>query len=157
MKFRNIDIYTDASYDQRTKIAICGELIIDYTNPENNIYNFDTHVVNDTNNTEAELYGIILILDKFNHNHNCNLTIYTDCQMALRLVNCLKRKNNKDIYSKFYELYDKYNGKCNFVKIAGHKRKNERNDIEENFSILDKHVRKQLRFHLKYMVLPANS
>jgi len=143
----NIEIYTDASYDPKTKIAIYGELIIDNQNLNQPIYNFSSTIIENTTNTEAEIYGVLNILDKFDPQNY--LTIYTDCQMIINLVSCDERKKNKPIYDKFYNLYDKCGDRCKFIKVVGHKNKDLRNNIEENFSKLDKYVRKQLRLHLR--------
>lgn len=146
----NIEIYTDASYDPRTKIAIYGDLTINDTGLSK-IYYFNTNIIQNTTNTEGEIYGILNILGKVDPKNY--LTVYTDCQMILKLVNSNERKSNKNIYHKFYDLYDKYQGRCKFIKVAGHKNKHMRSNIEDNFSKLDKHVRKELRLYLQKITI----
>lgn len=141
----DIEIYTDASYDPNTKVAVCGELIIN-KNGNQQIYNFSSNIIKNTTNTEAEIYGVLNILERISPKNH--LTIYTDCQMITKLVESNERKKNKSIYYKFYDLYDRHEGRCQFIKIAGHKNNHLRNNIEENFSELDQYVRKVLREYL---------
>lgn len=123
------EVYVDASFDPKTKLAICGEMVITINN-----YDFTYHIIENTTNTEAEILGVLNILNKIDPINN--LIIYTDCQMILTLINynLNERKNNKQIYNRFYDLYDKFEGKCKFIKVSGHlSNKNLRSNIEDNF------------------------
>ena len=82
--------------------------------------------------------------------------MYTDCQNILNLelrreyleLNNYFSKNNKRLnnyllYQEFYKLVDTLD--CTFIKVKGHKRKKEKNDIDNIFSLVDKASRRALR------------
>lgn len=140
-----MEIYVDASYDPKSGVAICG-----WMNINNNL--IQTCTITNTKNTEAEIMGIIKVMKLYENVDS--IIIYTDCQTIVNLVD--KRRYNKEIYANFYELFDKYNGKCQFIKVAGHKNKNLRTDVENNFSKLDKYVRHTLRNYLNNSSIVVN-
>ncbi len=84
------------------------------------------------------------------------LTIFTDCQNILGLHsrrekfeknNYLTSKNKKianyELYKKFYKITDTLY--CQFIKVKGHKPKNEKDNIDKFFTLVDKASRNALR------------
>jgi len=150
------ECFCDASFNPKTKIAIIGYQIGD--NP------IDTTLLHDTNNTRAEITGLIMLLTKIVNNtidndnqNNKEYIIYTDCQSILNRIeskdklikkNFMNRKNEKlnnaDLYK---ELFDLLEGRDNISlkHNPGHMPKKNMTSTNKKFSILDKLVRQQLR------------
>lgn len=141
-----MEVYVDASFDPKSDLAICG-----WMDGKNQI--MQTFAVPNTTNTEAEILGVLEVMRLYeNVDH---LTIYTDCQTIVELVT--KRRYNKEIYSRFFELFDKFKGTCVLIKVAGHKNKRLRTKVESNFSKLDIHVRYTLRSFLMQINKPTET
>ena len=67
---------------------------------------------------------------------------HTDCKTSVDLQH--KPRYNKPIYNVFLcQLKEHPNLKLEYIQ--GHKRSSEKTDLDREFSILDKYVRKQLR------------
>ncbi len=85
-----INCYCDASYDPKTKNAVCGYII--------NSKQINLHRIKNTNNTRAEIIGLIKLLEKINNtiNFDDKINIYTDCQSVLKRIKSKEKliKNN---------------------------------------------------------------
>ncbi|MBY0386043.1 hypothetical protein K2X05_12870 [bacterium] len=149
----NFYIYSDASYDKQTQIAILGYLFFK-TGKEQ----IELTEIKETNNIRAELRGVLLALQ------TCLLTakglkvvLYTDCQTVSGLLERRQRLEhsafiskskkkplaNADLYKEFYKIYDLIQPEI--VWVQGHTNKQKASLIEKNFSTLDKAVRQRLR------------
>ena len=109
----------------------------------------------DTSSTKLELEALLWALDEINLT-NVELTIFTDCQNILGLhsrrekfekKDYLTSKNKKianhELYKKFYKITDTFY--CKFVKVKGHKPKNEKDNIDKFFTLVDVASRNVLR------------
>lgn len=108
-----------------------------------------------TSSTKLELQTLLWALNEIDIKDN-KLIVYTDCQNILNLETRReylelnnyfsqnnKRLNNYLLYQEFYKCVDKLN--CEFIKVKGHKRKKEKNEIDNIFSLVDKASRQALR------------
>lgn len=124
-------IYTDASFHPQSKVAVLGYMKDDVIN----YFKLDN-----TTNTEAEIRCIILTLNLLDEQND--YILYTDCKTATDLIN--KPRFNKQIYYEFLEII-KRKPNVKLLHIEGHKKKCNKNEVDIEFSKLDKAVRLQLR------------
>ena len=54
-----------------------------------------------------------------------------------------KRLNNYKLYQEFYEMTDRLD--CEFLKVRGHQRSNQKDDIDKLFTLVDRASRNALR------------
>jgi ribonuclease HI len=170
MKETNIHIYSDASFSKENHIAVAGFLL--FENDDSHIapeisQPIQTKVFKEKNNIRAELQGVIFALetsvekleqtDSNAGAQNRQINLYTDCQSIARLLGRRKRLessnfmsnrtkkslSNADLYKRFFTVYDKITPNLFWVK--GHTSKKDRDLIQQNFSHVDKAVRKVLR------------
>ena len=150
-----IKCFCDASYSPQTKIAIVGWQIGNS--------DITTIKIENTNNTRAEIIGIIKLMTEIHDIHNTDnankpkkeYTIYTDCQSILNRIeskdklikkNFMNRKNvrlaNADLYE---QLFDLLQNNIILEHIVGHMPNKKMNEQNKQFSILDRLVRSELR------------
>ena len=148
---QKIFIYSDASFDKKHKIGVAGYMILNNTNQI-----IKTFHVHEENNNRVEFRSVIEALNSIT-NFDAEITIYTDSKAITNIIdrqkeletrNFISKRSNKilsnaDIYKEFFELYK--NLKPKLVWTKGHCPKENRNEIQNNFSIIDKLVRKELR------------
>ena len=112
-----------------------------------------------TNSTRLELQTLLWALDETNglaNDHELALTVYTDSQNIISLPRrrasleasdyfSIKNKqlNNYDLYQEFYRLTSKLN--CEFVKVIGHKRSSNKDEIDKLFALVDQASRRSMR------------
>ncbi len=144
-----IEIYCDASFSHKHKLAVSGYLIVEENQRREFVFEFS-----EKNNIRAELRGVIEALKS--QAPKQGISLYTDCQAISSL---LKRRqklestgfitakgktlNNADLYEKFYTHYDRVKPIIHWVK--GHTRNYSRDDVAKNFSYVDRLVRKKLK------------
>jgi ribonuclease HI len=109
----------------------------------------------DTSSTKLELEVLLWAMNDKELIEK-NITIYTDCQNILGLINRrekLESNNYKTstgkilknhiLYQEFYKKIDKLN--CEFVKVKGHKPAKQKDLIDDLFTLVDKASRTALR------------
>lgn len=128
-----IEFFTDASFDPKTKTAVVGYMT-------NNT--ITTQIINNTTNTQAELLAIMLAVEIIDVDQL--YVIYTDCKTAVDLQ--LKPRYNKDIYTDLLKIFQTYPN-LKLEHLEGHKKSADKTDLDRKFAILDKYVRKQLRLN----------
>ena len=162
-------LYTDASFNRESQIAVSGYLLFknsqDHDAGINDQSIIQTVSFQETTNIRAEIRGMLNALVKLEEfqakDPKGEIKIYTDCQTITHLLS--RRKNleasgfisnrkqevlpNADLYKKFFTLYDQVNPEIMWVK--GHSAYQGNNLIRENFRYIDKLVRKKLRMSLK--------
>ncbi|AYV84931.1 MAG: hypothetical protein Satyrvirus1_17 [Satyrvirus sp.] len=139
-----IKCYCDASYDPKSHVAIIGYIV-----GNNSIC---TEKIVNTNNTRAEIIGLINLIGTLEDN---DYVIYTDCQNIIKRLkskdklveNGFKNKkgiplSNADLYKK---LFDTIKPNIKLEHIKGHLPTKFMTDDNKMFSMLDKFVRKKLR------------
>lgn len=169
--FSNYSIFSDASFDPKSRIGVAGYLILSH-GP--GLENFDVHendlliktkVVEKTNNTRMEWEAALWALETIEKQHfstlnfpgDLKLTLFTDCKAIVEILerrqrlesqNFTSRKgtknlNNSDLYKRFFILYDRLKPTISWVK--GHFSKRDRNREQSFFYCVDSAVRNELR------------
>ncbi len=108
-----------------------------------------------TSSTKLELEILLCALSDIK-DYTGKIVVYTDSQNRIGLPersqkleqnNYLSAKNKKlnnfELYKQFYSITDKLN--CTFIKVKGHQRSFQKDEIDQLFSLVDKASRKALR------------
>lgn len=108
-----------------------------------------------TNSTKLELQTLLWALNELRPYKN-EVIVYTDSQNVIGLLkrrerleknNYLSKENrlikNHKLYQEFYKVTDHLN--CQFVKVSGHKRLNQKDYIDQLFTLVDRASRNALR------------
>jgi ribonuclease HI len=150
-------LFTDASVNPQSKIGFGAYLLLD----ENQllcplcIHDVKTRKFENTTSSKLELETLLWALNEINV-PNDKIIIYTDCQNIISLKDRRARleknsylsssnkliKNHK-LYKEFYTITDMLD--CKFVKVKGHKKKGEKDYIDNIFTLVDKASRTALR------------
>ncbi len=150
-------LFTDASVDPQTKIGYGACLLIGEFEIEAPLSKFkvSTKRFKNTTSSKLELETFLLALSKI-PTKKSKIIVYTDCQNIISLKEReerIKKSNyktkrgtmikNHELYKKFYEMTDLYD--CDFIKVKGHKRTQDKNIVDKIFTIVDKACREALR------------
>ena len=152
-------LFSDGSVDNESKTGFGAYLFI--SNKNYSLDELKTQVIinkfENTSSTKLELETLIWALKEISGD-NKNLTIYTDSQNITGLLerreyfeknNFSTRRNktinNAELYKKFYQLTDQLN--CKLIKVSGHKTKDDKDEIDKIFTIVDRASRNALRKH----------
>ena len=108
-----------------------------------------------TSSTNLELRTLIWALKEIPDTMK-KLTVYTDSQNITGLLrrrdhfeknNFLTKRNkvinNAELYKEFYQITDRFN--CEFIKVIGHKKSVEKDEIDKIFTLVDRASRNALR------------
>ena len=153
----DIKLFTDGSVNTKSKIGygayrlIPGnKLLSESVNSEVKVKRFE-----ETNSTKLELQTLLWALREIDKFEN-KITVFTDSQNIISILerrerleqnNFSSKKNelikNHLLYKEFYKITDVI--PCEFVKVDGHKKSNQKNDIDWLFALVDKAARKALR------------
>ena len=154
---QTIKLFTDGSVHPQSKIGVAAYLTL--VNKEENLEYLASQVQTkaffDTSSTKLELQGLLWALKNLPKGTK-NVTVYTDCQNIITLLdrrekleyNDFKNKqgkflNNHELYRLFYEQLDKLH--CQFIKIKGHKQQKLKDNMDKIFTLVDKKARNTLR------------
>lgn len=150
-------LFTDGSVNPQQNIGFGAYLHVDENEPydESLKRNVKVKKFDNTSSTKLEVQTMLWALSGVNLN-NEELIVFTDCQNILGLQgrrekfeknNYLTSKNKKiknhELYKEFYKITDSI--KCQFIKVKGHKPKNEKDSIDKFFTLVDKASRNALR------------
>ncbi|MBE0514355.1 RNase H family protein [Sulfurimonas sp.] len=150
-------LFTDASVDPQTKIGYGAYLLLGEFEIEAPLEKLKVKVkrFECTTSSKLELETFLWALEKL-PTKNSKVIVYTDCQniISLREREEKIKKNhymtrrgtlikNHKLYEKFYELTDLY--ECDFIKVKGHKRSEDKDEIDKYFTLVDKAAREALR------------
>ena len=154
-------LFTDASADPKTKIGYGAYLLLDKSNLESPLSKLKVNIkrFEDTSSSKLELETLLWALQGIPIKDS-KIVIYTDCQNIISLKqreDGLKKSNfmtkkgtllkNHELYKEFYKFTNLY--ECNFIKVKGHKRGEEKNRIDNYFTLVDKESREALRKNMK--------
>ena len=157
---KKILLFCDGSVNPQKKIGFGAYFIYDA-----NLVNQDIKIkrFEDTSSTKLELEVLLWALENLK-SKNEELLIYTDCQNILGLekrreklesnnykTSTGKVIKNNELYKSFYKMTDniKVNAKFTFIKVEGHKKSSQKDDIDKLFNLVDKASRRALREYLK--------
>jgi ribonuclease HI len=153
---KKIKLFCDGSVNPQKKIGVgCYFLHSENDTIEQSKKNIKVKRFEDTSSTKLEIEVLLWALED-SELQNKNITIYTDCQNLLGLENRREKLElnnyktstgkilkNHILYKEFYKKIDKLN--CELVKVKGHKPSQEKDNIDELFTLVDKASRKALR------------
>ncbi|WP_294963579.1 RNase H family protein [Sulfurimonas sp.] len=151
-------LFTDGSANPKTKIGFGAYLLLN----EEELYsanlnktNVTTKMFEQTSSSKLELQALLWALSTINI-EDSNLVVYTDCQNTVGLKGRRERfeKNNykskkkdlianHELYKEFYIITDDI--ECEFIKVKGHKKNEEKNSIDKIFTLVDIAARDALR------------
>jgi len=150
-------LFTDGSVNPKQNIGFGAYLHVE----ENAVYreslkdNLKVKKFYNTSSTKLEIDTILWALNEIDTNDK-ELIIFTDCQNILSLSarrekfeknDYLTKKDKKitnhELYKRFFKITDTI--KCQFIKVKGHKPKNDKDDIDKFFTLVDKASRNALR------------
>jgi ribonuclease HI len=166
-----IFVYSDASFSNVHNLAVIGVLIFS-SQSEHDANDVDaailkTEVINVDGNVRAELMAILWAFElvseqaarseKPKDEISSAIQLFTDCKTATSLPrrrHKLEARDfrsqktgtslkNADVYRKFYALIDLMPVQLNWIK--GHAPQHGKSLYQQNFSYIDRHVRKTLR------------
>ena len=157
----NIFLFTDGSVNPQMKIGYGAYLLLDQETLSLPVSKKDvrTKRFDNTTSSKLELQALLWALESI-HFQDCKVIVFTDCQNTINLpdrrerlekYNYLTKKKtlikNHELYKEFFKLVDTFD--CDFVKVKGHKKNDEKDDIDKIFSIVDKASRDTLRESIK--------
>ena len=158
-------IFTDGSVNQETKTGAGCFLIL----TDNELLNFDPDyfrrkiertLFQNTSSTKLEIQTILFALSEIEKNTDlasCKLDIYTDSQNIISLPsrkqklisrdyrtgNGERELKNAELYQRFLAILDKTDFRI--IKVKGHKKKNEKDEIDLIFTLVDRESRRASR------------
>ncbi len=150
-------LFTDASVDPKTKIGYGAYLLLGEFELEAPLSKLKVNVkrFECTNSSKLELETLLWALQKL-PSKNSKIVAYTDSQNIINLRDREQKikKNhymtkrgtlikNHELYKKFYELTDLY--ECDFIKVKGHKKSEDKDNVDNYFTLVDKASREALR------------
>jgi len=153
-----LTLFTDASVDPESGIGFGAFLLIDRIAADPAALQEAVQIrrFEHTSSTRLELETVIGALREIRPD---KITIYSDSQNLINLPNrrarleranfCSNQNkplNQADLYREFFQLMDRID--CTFVKVKGHRRTKEKNEIEQIFTLVDRASRQALRAEL---------
>lgn len=152
-------LFTDGSVDNASKVGYGACLLVaetallgvlDEWSDQINIQRFEQ-----TSSTRLELQTLLWALGKL-QTTQCKLTIFSDSQNIISLPERRQRLehydyrskqnrqlNNYQLYKDFFRLTDRLN--CELIKVHGHRAADNKNIIENIFTLVDRASRRALR------------
>ena len=152
-----LKLFTDGSVNTKSKIGFGAYLFIyeHYVSIELLKRKVKVKRFEETSSTKLELQTLLWALSEIDLSEN-KIIVYTDSQNIISLLKRRKRleennysskKNelikNHQLYKEFYKIIDSID--CSFVKVCGHKKSNQKDDIDQLFTLVDRASRNALR------------
>lgn len=152
-----LKLFTDGSVNTKSKIGYGAYLFISGNKLLSETLKSEVKVkkFEETTSTKLELQTLLWALDDIDLTES-KIIIYTDSQNIISLLERRKRleqnnysskKNelikNHLLYKEFYKITDKID--CEFVKVDGHKKSNQKNVVDQFFTLVDRASRNALR------------
>lgn len=153
-------LFTDGSVNIKSKTGFGSSLIIaDLKSPITELKK-DIQLIKfkQTSSTKLEIQTLLWALNKnFDQLEECKkIVLFTDSsniaglparRSKLEKCNYISKKNirliNSGLYKEFYRITDLLN--CEIIKIEGHKKSDQKNNIERIFTLVDRASRKAMR------------
>jgi ribonuclease HI len=157
MSMDELMIFTDGSVNTRSKIGYGAYLSISERGLPLHLLKRNVKVkrFEQTSSTKLELQTLLWALGDVKPSGR-KVVIYTDSQNIMGLQRRRdqleqndyfsknnKRLNNYELYQEFFKMIDHLD--CEFVGVSGHKRSNEKNEIDAIFTLVDRASREALR------------
>lgn len=150
-------LLTDGSVSTQSKIGYGAYLAL--IEPSLSLSELKTQVkvkrFEQTSSTKLELQTLLWALGEIQTSER-KVIIYTDSQNIIGLperrsrLERTKYLSNKNIFLNNYELYQEFYRRidqldCQFIKVRGHQASNQKDAIDQLFTLVDKASRKALR------------
>lgn len=155
---KKIKLFCDSSVNPQLKIGFGAFL---YFEDYEETIKIQTKKFEDTSSTKIELQSFLWAMNEIKQKNIC-FEIYTDCQNIISLLSRKeklesnnyitktgKKVKNHLLYKEFFELINSYT--IEFIKVKGHVKKSQKNDIDRVFSNVDKTSRKALRNYINLL------
>lgn len=153
---KHIKLFCDGSVNPKSNIGYGAYFILDSSlSVELSKIQIFTKRFENTSSTKLELETLLWALNDSNL-QNIEIFVYTDCQNILTLKNRREKLEQNNFYTKkgellknhllykeFYKLSDLLS--CTFIKVKGHKKTNEKDEIDKLFTLVDRTARDALR------------
>ncbi len=150
-------LFTDGSVDTNSNIGIGAYLLV--TDSAISIDNLSKLVrlkrFENTSSTKLELETLLWALNEIQITDK-KIIVYTDSQNTVGLPGRRERFESNDyrtkkneriknykLYQEFYRITDTLN--CEFIKVRGHQKSHQKDDIQKIFTLVDRASRKALR------------
>lgn len=146
-------LFTDGSVNTKSKVGYGAYVMVesmDTLSPLVKVKQFEN-----TSSTKLELQTLLWALGEL-QNRECHIIIHTDSQNIISLPKRRERfeKNgfltskqvlisNYLLYQSFYAMMDRLD--CSLVKVEGHKRLDDKDAIDDFFTLVDRASRNALR------------
>ncbi len=152
-----LKLFTDGSVNTKSKIGYGAYLFIseDGLSLESLKAQVKVKRFEETTSTKLELQTLLWAVSEINLPVS-KVIVYTDSQNIISLLerrerleqnNYSSKKNklikNFKLYQDFYKITDQLN--CKFIKVRGHKRSIQKNNIDQLFTLVDRASRNALR------------
>ena len=152
-----LKLFTDGSVNTKSKIGYGAYLFI--SEDGLSLDSLKRHIkvkrFEETTSTKLELQTLLWALSSIEVNE-CKIVVYTDSQNIISLLerrerleqnNYSSKKNklikNYKLYQDFYKITDQLN--CKFIKVSGHKKSIQKDNIDQLFTLVDRASRNALR------------
>ncbi len=150
-------LFTDGSVNPQSKIGYGACLAVTDINLSIDSIKDQVYIkrFEDTSSTKLELQTLLWALEEFNPEGK-KVIIYTDSQNIIGLPGRRERfekhnyysKNGKrianfELYKEFFRITDQLD--CKILKVKGHKKSNQKENIDRLFTLVDRASRKSLR------------
>jgi ribonuclease HI len=150
-------LFTDGSVNTRSKIGYGAYLYISESGIPLDMFTSQVKVkrFENTSSTKLELQTLLWALSDIQLERR-KLIVYTDSQNIMGLQRRRdqleqndyhskndKRLKNYELYQEFFRMTDQL--KCSFVGLKGHKKSNQKDEIDRLFTLVDRASRNALR------------
>lgn len=149
-------LFTDGSVNTKNKVGYGAYLAVtEPANPELLKQHVKVKRFDNTTSTKLELQTLLWALNDVEVSDR-KVIVYTDSQNIIGLPDRRERleksgyyskKNNRlknyELYQEFYRVIDKLD--CEFVKVRGHNKTKDKDDIERVFTLVDRASRRAIR------------
>lgn len=154
---KELKLFTDGSVNPKLNIGYGAYLIINEHESFMNTLSSRIKIkrFENTSSTKLELQTFLWAINDLNFEKS-KIIVYTDCQNIIGLkarrerfeksdyfTKKGKRIKNYKLYREFYKITDKLT--CEFIKVSGHKKSNQKDDIDRLFTLVDRASRTALR------------
>lgn len=150
-------LFTDGSVNTHTKIGYGAYLAVPEVGPSLDSLRMCVKVkrFEDTSSSKLELQTLLWALSDIQTSGK-KILVYTDSQNIMGLEGRRdrleerdyrskdnRRLNNDELYQEYYRITGQLD--CKFIKVRGHQRSNQKDDIDQLFTFVDRASRKALR------------
>ena len=154
-------LFTDGSVHVQSGIGYGAYLLVDNIETPLDVLKDRVEIVRfeETSSTKLELQTLLYAFSRIPKSVG-KIEIYSDSQNILGLLQRRKRLegnnfyskgnrlfNNAELYREFFRMINHFH--CEFIKVKGHKKSSQKDEIERIFTLVDRASRSALRKELR--------